>query len=210
MARLPTPGGDTDNWGSVLNGFLSVAHNPDGTLKTAGIVAAGAETKVYKGITNGYASLDENALVPDSQLAVPLSKVGDYIGLYGSPSVDTGSQSIVPWDGTTASRGDSLTWSSEDPESVIITDAGVYAMNITVDWEDSSDTSGSSRGVQLFAECGFSGESHVPSVTDGYHTVQSLEFTAYLQPGDNVAVYIRQNSADTVVANVLMLVTRLS
>ena len=33
MARLPTPGGDKDNWGNVLNEFLSQEHNPDGTLK---------------------------------------------------------------------------------------------------------------------------------------------------------------------------------
>jgi len=32
MARLPQPGGDQGTWGAVLNEFLSVAHNPDGTL----------------------------------------------------------------------------------------------------------------------------------------------------------------------------------
>ena len=33
MARLPVVGGDRDNWGVVLNDYLSVEHNPDGTLK---------------------------------------------------------------------------------------------------------------------------------------------------------------------------------
>lgn len=33
MARLPTPGGDDGNWGDVLNTFLRVEHNDDGTLK---------------------------------------------------------------------------------------------------------------------------------------------------------------------------------
>ncbi len=33
MARLPNVGGDTGNWGEVLNEFLSKSHNPDGTLK---------------------------------------------------------------------------------------------------------------------------------------------------------------------------------
>jgi len=32
MSRLPTVGGDTDAWGTVLNDFLAVAHNADGTL----------------------------------------------------------------------------------------------------------------------------------------------------------------------------------
>jgi hypothetical protein len=33
MARLPNPGGDENTWGTLLNTFLEVEHNPDGTLK---------------------------------------------------------------------------------------------------------------------------------------------------------------------------------
>ncbi|HXH26671.1 MAG TPA: hypothetical protein VNG90_02160 [Candidatus Acidoferrum sp.] len=33
MARLPQVGGDTGDWGTVLNDFLSVEQNPDGSLK---------------------------------------------------------------------------------------------------------------------------------------------------------------------------------
>lgn len=33
MARLPTPGGDSGNWGTVLNEYLEVEHNADGTQK---------------------------------------------------------------------------------------------------------------------------------------------------------------------------------
>jgi hypothetical protein len=33
MARLPTVGGDSGNWGTVLNEYLETAHNADGTLK---------------------------------------------------------------------------------------------------------------------------------------------------------------------------------
>lgn len=41
MARLPTPGGDSGTWGSILNEFLSVEHNTDGTLKTLAIGKGG-------------------------------------------------------------------------------------------------------------------------------------------------------------------------
>lgn len=34
MARLPIPGGDDGTWGDILNNFLSVEHNPDGSQKT--------------------------------------------------------------------------------------------------------------------------------------------------------------------------------
>lgn len=33
MPRLPQPGGDQGEWGSILNDYLSAAHNTDGTLK---------------------------------------------------------------------------------------------------------------------------------------------------------------------------------
>lgn len=42
MARLPIPGGDADKWAKLLNEYLLVAHNPDGTPRTpdAGTLAA--------------------------------------------------------------------------------------------------------------------------------------------------------------------------
>lgn len=39
MARLPQPGGDSGSWGDILNAYLSVAHNPDGTLKDTGLIS---------------------------------------------------------------------------------------------------------------------------------------------------------------------------
>jgi hypothetical protein len=35
MSRLPQPGSDSGTWGDVLNDFLLVSHNADGTLKDA-------------------------------------------------------------------------------------------------------------------------------------------------------------------------------
>jgi hypothetical protein len=42
MARLPVQGGDSGVWGSVLNDFLQVSHNPDGSLQVSAVTAAGA------------------------------------------------------------------------------------------------------------------------------------------------------------------------
>ena len=52
MARLPIPGGDEGTWGDVLNGFLSVSHNSDGTIKTGS-----------SGDVSGPASSTDNAIV---------------------------------------------------------------------------------------------------------------------------------------------------
>jgi hypothetical protein len=49
--RLPYVGGDNGGWGQILNDFLAVEHNPDGTLKKAGDItnatnaAAAAQAK---------------------------------------------------------------------------------------------------------------------------------------------------------------------
>ena len=39
MTRLPTPGSDNGSWGDILNNFLTVEHNNDGTLKKAADIA---------------------------------------------------------------------------------------------------------------------------------------------------------------------------
>ena len=41
MARLPIPGSDEGNWGEVLNNFLRIEHNSDGTQKTLPIRKGG-------------------------------------------------------------------------------------------------------------------------------------------------------------------------
>jgi hypothetical protein len=39
VSRLPTPGSDDGHWGEILNDFLAVAHNGNGTLKAAADIA---------------------------------------------------------------------------------------------------------------------------------------------------------------------------
>jgi hypothetical protein len=50
VTRLPTPGGDDGAWGDILNAYLEVAHNPDGTLIPGAVSAAGAYNKPSSGI----------------------------------------------------------------------------------------------------------------------------------------------------------------
>jgi hypothetical protein len=48
--RLPTPGSDNGDWGDILNAFLEVSHNADGTLIPAAVNATGVYTKPNSGI----------------------------------------------------------------------------------------------------------------------------------------------------------------
>ncbi|WP_119071994.1 hypothetical protein [Aggregatilinea lenta] len=65
MARLPTVGGDDDNWGTILNGFLEVEHNAGGTHKDAsatskGVVELATQTEVDAGTD------EERVVVPST------------------------------------------------------------------------------------------------------------------------------------------------
>lgn len=100
MSRLPTPGGDDDDWGIILNDFLSQSLNSDGSLKTSASIAAGAEQVANKNQPNGYAPLDGTGKVPVANLpstgttpdATTSSKgviqlAGDLGGTAASPTV---------------------------------------------------------------------------------------------------------------------------
>lgn len=67
MTRLPIPGSDDGSWGDVLNNFLMVEHNADGTLKRTAVLDA-AEQTTQKGQAGGYAALDSGSRVPTAQL----------------------------------------------------------------------------------------------------------------------------------------------
>lgn len=51
MARLPQPGGDSGNWGEILNDYLSQSHKADGSLKddvvTGSVIAGGSITSTH-------------------------------------------------------------------------------------------------------------------------------------------------------------------
>ena len=54
--RLPVPGSDDGDWGNILNGFLGVSHNADGSLQPGAVTAAGAGSYTKPG--SGIPSTD--------------------------------------------------------------------------------------------------------------------------------------------------------
>jgi hypothetical protein len=87
MSRLPTPGGDDGTWGDILNTFLDVSHNADGTLTPASVSGTGAEMTANKNQPNGYAGLNGSTQVPVALLpANALSLAGSTDVTITSPS----------------------------------------------------------------------------------------------------------------------------
>lgn len=89
MARLPAPGEDDGTWGTILNDFLVVEHNPDGTLKNPSPDPAGSVVNevVYGqspviGTSSEYARADHTHGTPSLSDAAPSTAQG--IGTTGS------------------------------------------------------------------------------------------------------------------------------
>ena len=88
MSRLPTLGGDDGTWGSILNDFLSVEHNGDGTLKS--VVRTTGDQSVA-----GVKTFTSSPVVPEPS---------------GSTNVSTKSYVDTTWSGAPIY----LTWTGSD------------------------------------------------------------------------------------------------
>lgn len=94
MSRLPIPGQDDGTWGTILNDFLSVEHNADGTLKSSGSLASKVDksTLTAKGdlyvattaaaVTRQPVGADGTALTADSSQSTGVRWVQQDPGSY--------------------------------------------------------------------------------------------------------------------------------
>ena len=100
MTRLPQPGSDSGTWGDILNEFLSVEHNNDGTLKTAGsLVSKADDTAVIHNSGNetvtGTKTFNSSPIVPTPTLSTQAANKS-----YVDSTVSAGAS-----DATTSAKG---------------------------------------------------------------------------------------------------------
>lgn len=69
-ARLPVVGGDGDSWGTILNDFLSVSHNSDGTLNST-VLSNALPSPIPTGKLGSGTASNSNFLRGDGVWAVP-------------------------------------------------------------------------------------------------------------------------------------------
>ena len=105
--RLPIPGQDSGDWGDILNSFLQVAHQSDGTLVTSAVQNTGAEMTVNKGQASGYAPLNGSSIVPASNLGSGVASSSTFLrgdGTWQAPSPTLSRQVIIALNGTPSTR----------------------------------------------------------------------------------------------------------
>lgn len=120
-SRLPTPGGDDGNWGTILNDFLSQSLSADGTLKDGVVTRAKTSSAVQtsldaadnaiplsqKGAASGVASLDSSSKLtatqlPDTVLVESVNTVGASGSTETLPDVSTATVHRVTLDANCA------------------------------------------------------------------------------------------------------------
>lgn len=88
MARLPQPGGDSGNWGTILNDYLNQSHQPNGTLKEDSVgvaqiqddavtAAAIADNTITETLLDSTVQSKLNATTSNSVVAGYVSSAGD-------------------------------------------------------------------------------------------------------------------------------------
>ena len=98
MARLPIPGDDVGTWGGVLNDFLSVELNSDGTLKKAADITEAQDT------ADTALSVANSAVHPNDNVSTLVNDAG-YTGNTGTVT----SVSITGTDGIQVDSGSPVT-----------------------------------------------------------------------------------------------------
>ena len=131
MARLPDPGGDEGLWGLILNSFLSIAHNDDGTIKDSAISDSGAALKsanlsdlgsAATARTNlGLGSVDDTSDVNKPISTAAQAALDDKIDAAGS-STD---MAIPRFDGATGNALQDSGWVIDDAGDVTLPDGTV-------------------------------------------------------------------------------------
>lgn len=90
-ARLPQPGSDDGTWGEILNGFLTVVHNADGTLQSGIVTDANIAATAAIARTKLDASTQASLNKADTALqSAPVTSVNSKMGAVSLTASDVG------------------------------------------------------------------------------------------------------------------------
>lgn len=112
MTRLPVPGQDDGAWGNLLNEFLGVSHNSDGTLKNG---ATASDNSVVHASGNeavgGTKTFSASPIVPTPTLGSQAANKTyvDSVATAGAPAATTSSPGLVQLTGDLGGTGTTAT-----------------------------------------------------------------------------------------------------
>jgi hypothetical protein len=138
MSRLPTVGGDTGSWGIVLNDFLGVSHNSDGTLlaSSVGVSQLAAHAVTAAAIADG--TITTTQLAGSIQTSLTRADNATLVTTVASTVTSSGTATIQkhnPVDATSANL------------SIALPTATTAGQRVSIEKIDTVTATGSIRGV---------------------------------------------------------------
>jgi hypothetical protein len=137
--RLPIPGQDNGTWGDILNGFLEVSLNADGTLIPSAVTAAGAGT--YSKPSSGIPATDLDSTT-QTTIASVASKYTKPAGGIPSSDLTSAVQSNLTAAGTAVQNVNGKTGTS-----VTLTASDLSALPTSTKLAGLADTSAASAAT---------------------------------------------------------------
>ena len=101
MARLPYVGGDSGNWGALLNDFLLESHSGDGTLKLDSVGAVQIKPSAVTNAAIASATITEDKLASAVQaklnatVTIPVTSVAGKTGDVALTKTDVGLENVT-------------------------------------------------------------------------------------------------------------------
>ena len=101
MTRLPNPGQDDGVWGGILNDYLAVAHNADGTLKASAVASKADDSTVVHNTGDeaiaGVKTFSAAPLVPTPTVGIAAANKSyvDSVAAVGAPDASSSTKGIL-------------------------------------------------------------------------------------------------------------------
>jgi hypothetical protein len=116
--RLPIPGGDDDTWGDILNGFLEVSLNADGTLANNTV---GTNQVQNNAVTNAQLDSSTQSAITKANSSVQTvnSKTGPTVTLAASDVSAIPTSQLGAASGVATLDGSSTLTAAQLPSSVV-------------------------------------------------------------------------------------------
>lgn len=123
MARLPQPGGDIGEWGSILNEYLSVIHKSDGSLKNNSIPEAALASTVQAKLNAVAGPAGPTGPTGAPGVTGPKGDKGDQ----GDPGPASATEGfVITADSTGVADATTAFQSALDDHAVVLIPAGTY------------------------------------------------------------------------------------
>ncbi len=196
MARLPIPGSDVGDWGNILNGFLEIAHNSDGTLQTPALKQAGGVMSVNNQ-TPSNGNVTVTAVNGVTVTGTPTD--GQVLTATGATAASWSTQSSTPVQGVSITRSFSFAYNTPNLATGIVAytpTPGDVLLSISVSIVEAWDGTSPTGAVGLIL-AGYVSEDNLLvsdiDMTQNNSTNQGVEAAAYSYELEQLSLFTTSN-----------------